>query len=426
MINSIQGKDVIISLKKDDYVPFVCASDFSCEIDATTVETRTVGDGRWKKLAYQSASYQITLGGVLVWDTDSFTSWDVLGNQLQMLEIPFRASFTHLDGTIKSLQGTLLISKTTFAFTVGDIVKSSHTFDGNGILQQFDGLIPCDTAVTAIAVAGQTAADGTITITYSYTGPVYQVKYRIDAQGDYAYAAIGVAIVIPGLANGQHSVEIIPVCTNAFEGTGKDQAFQVTQAQTCGTVITNIVISSSGPLTATNAFTGSATQMVYSIDGGTEITAPINQTIPLSGLSVGAHSITETPICANNVRGTGFTKAFTVAAQPSQSIINWSFGQIAIRDFTPSFRIFVNGVLTVSQTGSSSGMIVVPLGQSVMAQVSGNRSGRPGAAIVATLLVIDTTTSTQLTNQSQTAQSVSLTFTWTPSGDTYSITETTD
>lgn len=313
-----------------------------------------------------------------------------------------------------------MIETSTLSFAVGNLVKNDFSLQGNGKMDMFDGLIPCDTAIASITVTGQTAGDGIVHISYTYTGVIYQVKWRIDNTGDYAFALADLTIDVPGLALGSHSVEIIPVCLNNFEGTGSVQDFVVTQSLTCGSVITAITVTTGAGANATNTHTGAATQMKYRIDGGVWINALIDAVISLTGLPVGNHAIEEVPICSNNIEGTGTSQAFTVASNPSQSVINYVFNKTA-SNVNCIFQIWVNGVLTINKIGSASGSLVVPIGATVKAQMSANSTAF--TSVTSELEVVDTTTSAVLVDLIHSAVSWTQNFTFTPMGDEFTITE---
>lgn len=392
----------------------MCGSNVSIEITCTKVAVRTRGDGHWKKYTYQDAEFSITLSGVLVFDEENWTGWDMLDQQFNFTHVLCRCSFDDLNGDVRTVQGYVMIEQSTLSFAAGDLVKEDFQIQGNGKLDMFDGLVPCGTVITSIAVDGQEASDGIVHVSYAYAGDSYQVKYRIDNTGDYVYVVADLTIDIPGLAIGDHSIEIIPVCSNGYEGTGDTQAFTVTQALVCGTVISAITINGS-VTSATAVYTGTATQMRYRIDGGSWVVVPITQIVGIGGLSVGAHTIEMVPICSNNVLGTGLVQNFTVAAQPSQSIISWSFTNIGTGN---NFKLYVNGVLLISNTSTGSGSVVAAVGQTVKAVISGS-----GNLKTIHLVVQDSTTSTTLFTDSA-PNPDTLQYSWTANGDTYSVTGT--
>lgn len=414
--NTIQGQDAIIALFKDDWIPFVCGSNVSIEITCTKVAVRTRGDGHWKKYTYQDAEFSITLSGVLVFDDENWTGWDMLDQQLNFTHVLARISFDDPNGDIRTVQGYVMIEQSTLSWAAGDVVKDDFQIQGNGKLDMFDGLVPCGTVITGITVDGQEASDGIVHTTYTYTGDAYQIKYRIDNTGDYVYVVADLTIDIAGLAIGDHSIEIIPCCANGYEGTGATQSFTVTQAQTCNTVISAITIDS-GVTNATAVYTGSATQMRYRIDGGAWNVVPITQVIGTGSLPVGAHTIDMVPICSNGILGTGAEQGFTIASQPSQSDVNWEY--ITLDDVGTSFRLYINGVLVISpHIDGGSGTITVPVGQTIKAVITSSESIH-----TIHLEVADTTTSTILYSQSA-ADPNTIQYSWTANGDTYSVTAT--
>jgi hypothetical protein len=405
-------------LFKNDWVPFVCGTDVSVEISATKVPIRTRGDGHWKKYTYQDLSFTITLSGLLTFDDDNWTGWDMLDNQFNFSHVLARVSFEDADGDIKTVQGYVMIETSTLSYSPGNLVKDDFQLQGNGKLIMFDGLVPCPSVIVDMTINGQTDDDGVIHVNYTFTGDPYQVKYRVDDSGDWIYAIAGVTLDIPGLAIANHTIEIIPVCANGFEGTGRVERFQVTQGLSCGTVISDITINDD--VTAAQAvYTGSATQMRYRVDGGVWLANLITFIVPLGGLSVGDHTIEMVPVCANNVEGTGFEKDFTKDTQPAQSQLKYEtiFSDAGVG----TFNIYVNGVLTISLTDTATeSSINVATGSTVkvVMTIGGGRSYD--------LLTEDQTLSTSLDHQAgATSVTINRQYIFTPSnGDTYKITGT--
>jgi len=314
-----------------------------------------------------------------------------------------------------------MIETSTLSFAPGVLVKNDFSMQGNGKLDMFDGLIPCPTVITEITVDGQEDADGIVHVSYTYTGEAYQVKYRIDGQGDYAYAVADLTLDIPGLAIGDHDIEIIPVCTNGYEGTGMDQDFIVTQAQTCSTVISSITVDTSAKTAVAVVSVSGATQMKYRIDGGAWISALITATISLSALSPGSHTIEMVPVCSNGVSGTGATNTFTISSSPVQSIINYDYENHPPNNY---FDLYVNGVLVISLSATNgSGMITAPVGQTVKVVLASTLT--PSDLRNITLDITDDTTSTSIYSAS-TVNPDALTHSFVADGDEYTITATID
>lgn len=325
-----------------------------------------------------------------------------------------RCSFNDQQGNIRTVQGYVLVQKSTFSYSSGDLVKDDFQLQGNGELIVFDGYVPCPTAITSITVAGQEDPSGTVSVSYEYTGEGYQVKYRLDNNGDYAYALADEILNIGRPFPGGYSIEIIPVCVNGFEGTGLVQDFVVTLGQTCNTVITSITIDTTNKNASAN-FTGAATSMQYQFDGGPWIIAPITQLVSLSNLSAGAHTINMVPICSNSVLGTGFTQPFTITSQPSQSVLNWFYSESHSGGFIGSLSIYINGVLTINQQTPGSGSIVAPTGSSVKIVTAANRT-----SLAPVQTITDDTTGTIINTQTGAVGGMVQYF-LTPDGDTIRI-----
>lgn len=403
----------MLSFFKDDWIPFVCSTDVSIEIASTKVPIRTRGDGHWKKFTYQDATFTLTLSGLLKFDGENWTGWDMIDVQMNFSHVLVRCSFDDENGNVRTMQGYVMIETSTIGYSPGNLVKEDFQLQGNGKLDIFDGYVPCGSAIVSITVTGQEDEDGIVHVSYSYLGDVYQIKYRLDNTGDYAYAAADLTLDIPSLSLGDHSIEIIPVCINGYEGTGLMQAFMVTQALVCNTTVTDITIDLTAK-TAIPVYTGSATQMRYSIDAGIDVIVPITTIIPLTGLSVGPHFISITPLCSIDgqiLPGNGFSKAFTIAIQPAQSIIEYQFETVT----GGSFMIFIGGTLTVLKTSTAFGSITVPTGGSIKVSATGTSKHR-------SLEILDTTLSTSLFNAlKDPSDPTTLQFIWTPNGDSYKI-----
>jgi hypothetical protein len=356
----IQGEDAVLSFYKDGYLPFVCATDIGITLTAGKLQVRTVKDGPWKKYTYQDLSYTLTLSGLLKFDDTNFTGWDLWQNQLGFAQVQFQVTFTDDQGNIRSIRGQGMIETTTTNINVGALVKQDYSLQGSGTMIMFDGIVPCNSTITGITFSGLSSGTGDVTVSYTYTGAPYQIKYRLNDTGDWIYAIVSGSISLPGMAMGDYSIEIIPVCSNSFEGDGSTASFTVTLGTACPAVISNISIS--GTYVATNTHSGPASIMRYRIDGGAWNITTIDTPIPLGGLSAGAHTIEEQPGCTISLWGTGFTKSFTITSQPAQSVIAFSFTRTGSYGY---FQIFVNGTLAINKTSPGSGSITAATGATI-------------------------------------------------------------
>lgn len=431
--NTIQGTNAIVYIFINDWVEYVCSTDVSVTVTASLVPTRTIGDGYWQKNAYSDLSYSISLNGIMKFITDetAFTGFDMIANQLNFTEIQFRISFSDDAGNVKSIQGFSLVDSLQLAFNPSTLLNSTITLTGNGALMYYDGLIACATSVTSISQT--TALDGSIwntTFLYTYTGGVYQVKYRIDNQGAYGYALSGASIIVPGLTIGSHSIEIIPICPNGYLGLGLVFGFNITHNLTCSLVVTGITITGTGPATASVAFNSdpSSSILQYSIDGGSFVnygSVPTNPTIiSIPTLTAGAHTITAQPVCANGVIGTGATQPFTITTAPTQSIIEWSYNT---DDPGTTFIIYKNSVPIVSQSTSGGfGNFSASSSDTIRSVLSTSYSSSRGP-VSGLMVTKDVSTNVTLNSQGYNVSSgspfASVNYSFVPiNGDTYSIT----
>lgn len=426
-MNVIQGTDAIISFNgPNGFTPFVCTSDVAIAIEADLAATRTVGDGPWKKTDYQAITFSVTLSGVFVFADPNIRSWDLLLNQIAFISLPFRLSFFDdaSPANVKSMQGVVTVKSSNISGTVGQVVKGQFTLQGSGALSLFDGIVPCPTTIDTITVNGQTGNSGIVTVLYTYTGDLYQIRYQIDGSGSWIYAQGAIELNIPGLSLGNHSIDIIPICTNGFEGVDMSQEFVVTQNLTCDTTITAITVDVA-TLTASYTYTGSATQIRWSMDQGASQIVPIGTFLSFKGLALGNHTIFITPICTINgqqLRGTGADQGFVVTSQPTQSVINYNFSGDAIH-LLASMNVYINGVLAANGN-NVSGTINVPINATVRVTLTAqaNIFITPTPLLISALNVTDTTTATVLSNQSTTGLVTNLTYTFTANGDTFGIT----
>lgn len=414
MSEFIKSENTVISFFKDDFIPCFCPDTIALTQTTSLIKVRTPGSGHWEKNVPELSSYTLSISGYFVFDEEGFTANDFDDIQRNFFSLQFRITMFADDAqTIiqKSWQGTAVVTSTSFNLAVGASVKNSVELAGTGELMKFDGLVPCDTSIDSITVVEAGDDSGDVAITYTYTGAVDQIKYRIDGTGNYISALVGPTINILGGALGSHSIEIIPICSNGYAGTGLTQSYSITQSLTCASVITDITL---GTLTAAPVYTGTPTQYKYSMDGAPFITVSIAFLTPIGGLSVGTHSLLMIPICSNSVEGTGFTKTITVASQPAQSVIAYNFLSFVSGN---TFNIYVNGSAVISTSiAGTTGSITVNTGDLVRGQLIANNSSGSHAQ----LETQDTTLSSILDNQSG-AVPRTIQYTFTANGDSYQI-----
>lgn len=429
--NTISGRDAVLYFFKNDWLEYFCSTDISLTITASTVPVKGPGDGVWQSFDYQDLTYSINLSGVLKFDSANFDGFDLIDNVLNFTTVPYKISFTDDAANIKSFEGNVLINSTVLSWSSSDFVKDDFTLIGNGKIKYYDGLIACPTSIDTLSISGQTGGSGTVGITYTYTGPVYQVKYRIDGKGNYSNALLGAAISIASLPVGAHTIEMIPICLNKYEGVGHSQSFNVTYAMVCTLAVTSISISGTGPsIAATVNFNSdpSTATIKYSLNGGQFIRYSggllTNPQVLNFNLTAGPYTLEVIPTCANGVDGTGHTQSFNVTTGSVYSTINWFY---ATDDNTTSILIYWNNNLIGSaSTSNRSGTFSAASGDPIDVILSTTYNPSRGS-VVGQLHIVDSTTSTTLTTQAYTVDSNhtagTVRYSFTPSsGDTYTIT----
>jgi hypothetical protein len=311
-----------------------------------------------------------------------------------------------------------MITGLNFGASVGSVVKNDVNLLGDGDLMYFDGLFPCESTIPTITVDGQTDEDGIVHVTFTYTGSPYQVKYQIDGAGMWFIALVGPTIDIPDLALGDHTIQMIPICLNGYEGTGLTQDFQVTRAATCTITTTSITINDTST-TATVLFSSAPGTFKYRIDGGSWFTLPgTSVIIPISSLDEGDHTIEAVPICSNGISGTGTTLDFTISSRPSTTTLHYSMANDPYPD--NYFQVFVNGILRLNVAATQTGSIVVNVGDNVKAAI---HSGAPSASRALTLSVMNEGTDEILYNHSAPSPST-FSYFWMATADEFQITAT--
>ena len=406
---------------KNDWCAYMCATSISLSVNAQVLPIRTIGDGHFAKNTYQSLDWNIVVSGLAilndVMDTN-WTSFDMLVNMLNFSHVRVRIAFTDVNGDIKSIDGWCMISGLVFNAAVNNLAKGDATLTSNGELRYFDGLIACPSTILTITPAGTTDPSGNMTFTYTYNGSPNQIKYRLDDMGPWVKQSIPTAITINGVTNGDHFITIIPICGNGYEAdSSTSQSFTMTRGLSCSSTITSITITST-TATPVMGVAGAPTYR-YRVDGGLWFTQNLLPSIvPVSltalGLSTGTHSIEMVPICANGTFGAGFTQSFSYTA-PTLSTVAWTVNQSG--GTTGYLKIWVNGVLTISQNPVQSGTFTAAVGATILAQTGVNIH----TANSVTLTTVDTTTSTTLDTQT-TGSPGNLSFSFTANGDNYSIT----
>lgn len=157
-----------------------------------------------------------------------------------------------------------------------------------------------------------------VTASWSSSGdPVTGYTYRID--GGAWLTTSTPSLLFASMSIGAHTLEIAGLCA-----CGQAEVFTynfnvVSVADnSCTSTISALTFTqttlTSGGLTFTTS--GGATKWRMVVDGGTPIIL-LNPSYTIENLSLGAHTVLITPICANGVNGTPSTLTFTVYELPT-------------------------------------------------------------------------------------------------------------
>ncbi len=420
---TVQGKDATLWFQKDgEFVPYMCASDITITIETEEVAIRTLGDGHYKKYASQSLSWKVDLNGLLQFDADNFTAFDIVDAQRNFVNVIVRVTFDDLTGNEKTIQGNAVVKTSALSASAGELVKADFNLLGSGAFLWFDGTVSCDTSASFDGTTEAGDGSGDTTIYYVYSGAVNQVKYRLNGTGDYIFSSAGVNIFYAGLAAGLYSIEVIPLCQNGNEGVGFTQLFVVTRGGSCNLAITSIELSDDQTqllITVNNPDDETSGTYQYSIDGGTFFSKnllPDPDPIDVSGLAFGDHTVDVVPFCSSGVLGSDLSGDFTIDSQPSQSVVNWTFNNDPFSG--NQFWIYVDGVMVINETAADLGnSINVNVGQVVRVVLQCTATG--GARGVS-LQTVNSTTSTTLNSQSGRSPQTFI-FSWTADGSTYQV-----
>jgi predicted secreted protein len=226
MNKPILGKDVIIQFDRgSDFGTYYCASNLEISFQMTTKETKTVGDGTWKRKRGQSKSATISLDGVAVLSdlfTTSFTLLDYFNN---MTDIPFRIIFTDEQSDTRVIEGVVLPTDINLSGGSEGHANGSMTLEVNGPVDIRDDVVPCGYSISSVVYDGEVDPDFNnfhINMTPG-SGLITRFDYSLDGGGiQTLFTPVGalkdVSIVVPGAMGSSHQLSIFPICDNGYSG----------------------------------------------------------------------------------------------------------------------------------------------------------------------------------------------------------------
>lgn len=315
----IQGNNAVLMLFKSDYEPFVCATEFSLEIAAEPLPIRTVGDGHYNKNTYNTVGFTLTLSGLLAFDDNAFTGWDMIDKQLGFVDCLFRLSYEDENGNAKSFQGACVIQTSSLASRVDEFTTNEFSLLGNGKLDFFDGIVPCDSAITDILFTDLDNDDNQIAIAYNYTGSPVRINWLIDELTPNEKSGTvnaGDTIFVHDIATGNHTIRIEPLCGSGFTGISMEKSFIVTAGEACDVEIIGVVHSITGQsirwTMTTTGGTPPENYVVITMDGTEIYRGSYLHDITINAIPFGPHEFNYRFYCNNNLLGDQFTETITI------------------------------------------------------------------------------------------------------------------
>jgi hypothetical protein len=407
MAQPVTGKDAVIMFQKGDgYFPYACAESIEVSFELETKSVKTIGDGVYDKPRGQKISYQISLTGVVKFDDDTVPhAFDMLAYLLAMSAINYRIIFTNDEAGLKVIEGTALPVNTNLGGGSEGFASGSATLKGDGAVEVRDLIIPCPSSITSIQLIEDTP-NSIIRIT-GHTGSPARYEYSVDGGAFVVQTVtsfIQDLVLEGGLGAGLHSIVIIPVCDNGYNGETYNDTF--TLAGTGGggcDAPTDIVFSAITETTATASWTapGSPPADGYYWElyigtsfqtSGTEATTSVNLTGLTGGLT---YTFKVRSLCESGVSESGFaSNTFDTDPPANPTQIQWLFQEIS--PAAGRLVIKVNGVAEVDETTPGAGTLMIAGGDEITVDVT---PALPGADIK-DLYIQDLTDSTVLYSNS--------------------------
>lgn len=396
MAEPVIGKDVEIMFKKNDqYIPYGCATDVMITFRLTEKKSvKTIGDGNWEKPRGQKKGYGIDLSGLVKYDDDTvphifdlYQYWDA------MTPVEYLMSFTNDQGQERFIEGIALITELSMGGGSTGFANSSASLEGDGSVDIRDLLIPCPSSITSIQLI-EDEPNSIIRIT-GHTGTPARYEYSVDGGGfvtQMVTSFIQDLILEGGLGAGQHTITIIPVCENGYNGETFEGTFELIGTGGGCDVPTDIVFTLITETTATASWTPPGTppgdgyywELLLGgsfVDGGTEAGTSVNLTGLTGGLT---YTLKVKGICDTGVSESGFVSdTFQTDAPTDPTQIQWEFQELS--GGNGSLTITVDGTPTVNATTTSDGVITPAGGEFIAILVIG-----PGSQ-VKDLFVYDVT-----------------------------------
>jgi hypothetical protein len=388
MAEPVLGIDAIIQfMKGDDYYPYACATDISISFEMETKSVKTIGDGNWDKPRGQKKGYTIDVNGLVKFDDDTVPhSFDLYNYFDGMTPVSYRIIFTNDQGDLKVIEGSALPVSVNLGGGSEGFATGSATLKGDGSVEVRDLIVPCPSSIISVQLVE--GGDYPIIRITAHTGSPARYDYSIDGGGlvsQFANSSIQALSLDPGIAAGSHTLTIIPVCDNGYNGEEFNTTFDIVGTGGGCDVPTDIVFTLITENTATASWTPPGTppgdgyywELLVGTsfqDSGT-VAVPTVDLVDLTGGLTYTFKVKS--VCESGVSESGFiSDTFETDAPANPTQIIWLFGEIG--GAAGRLRIRVNGVTELDQEDPDEGVLMISGGDAIIVDVL---EALPGADI---------------------------------------------
>ncbi len=239
----VQGKNCLFEVNLGaGYKPVVCAKGFTANFQTEIKETTSRGSGAFKEFDYKAISYNITLTGlikVVELDGDPIF-FDLEFFQRSFIELPYRAKFINDAGNMKQIQGVVIVQNTNFNAQAGQLADTTAELLGTGSYNITDGVdntcsnsietaeineIEVENGESGLIIGNTADLEVVITALADPDNSIYRFDYWLDSNDRNSEFTGGeipvqIATIVSGsMTVGSHTLHIVPVCENGYDGT---------------------------------------------------------------------------------------------------------------------------------------------------------------------------------------------------------------
>ncbi len=218
-------------------------------------------------------------------------------------------------------------SNSSSGVTFSGLSVSSHSVELTGVAANCTVTAPNprDVAVTAGGTATTafvvtcTALPGTLTVSTSTSGPSQDADgYAFAVDGGTAQAiGINQSITLTGVAAGSHTVVLSGVAGNCSVTGGTSRTVTLAAGGTATASFAITCTALPGTLTVSTSTSGPSQDpdgYAFAVDGGTAQAIGINQSITLTGVAAGSHTVVLSGVAGNCSVANGTSRTVTLAA----------------------------------------------------------------------------------------------------------------